>query len=234
MLLLASIVINISQYQQFKKLSIRPVTEKITKNKHVIDSKSDSAVTPSKISQKSTTPASKETKPDTSEIDRLEYYLRAAEEELIMTYEQLDEELYKKAEYKKARDLFAKSMSSLSNTVNRKRVRDSLTQILGNDYDPLYKKLSLSEEEFNEFKDILVDERMELEDLYASRTEDSSNEEVEKLTLQEENAIVLCSPAIRMYLKQLLDRFLPQVIVLSYNELEPTVQVQSVGVVNVA
>ncbi|WP_026906135.1 flagellar biosynthesis protein FlhA [Paucisalibacillus globulus] len=62
----------------------------------------------------------------------------------------------------------------------------------------------------------------------------SINEEVEKLTLQEENAIVLCSPAIRMYLKQLLDRFLPQVIVLSYNELEPTVQVQSVGVVNVA
>ncbi|HAM79408.1 flagellar biosynthesis protein FlhA [Ornithinibacillus bavariensis] len=60
------------------------------------------------------------------------------------------------------------------------------------------------------------------------------NEEVEKLTLQEENAIILCSPAIRMYLKQLLDRFLPQVIVLSYNELEPSVQVQSVGVVNVA
>jgi flagellar biosynthesis protein FlhA len=60
------------------------------------------------------------------------------------------------------------------------------------------------------------------------------NEEVEKLTFQEENAIVLCSPAIRMYLKQLLDRFLPQVIVLSYNELEPSVQVQSVGVVNVA
>ncbi|MEN2766432.1 flagellar biosynthesis protein FlhA [Ornithinibacillus xuwenensis] len=62
----------------------------------------------------------------------------------------------------------------------------------------------------------------------------SINEEMEKLTLQEENAIILCSPAIRMYLKQLLDRFLPQVVVLSYNELEPTVQVQSVGVVNVA
>ncbi|SES75587.1 flagellar biosynthesis protein FlhA [Oceanobacillus limi] len=60
------------------------------------------------------------------------------------------------------------------------------------------------------------------------------HEEVEKLTLQEENAIVLCSPAIRMYLKQLLERFLPQVVVLSYNELEPNVQVQSVGVVNVA
>ncbi|WP_010649281.1 flagellar biosynthesis protein FlhA [Oceanobacillus massiliensis] len=58
--------------------------------------------------------------------------------------------------------------------------------------------------------------------------------EAEKLSMQEESAVVLCSPAVRMYLKQLLDRFLPQVVVLSYNELEPDVQVQSVGVVNIA
>lgn len=56
----------------------------------------------------------------------------------------------------------------------------------------------------------------------------------EKLQIQEETVIVLCSPAIRMYLKQLLDRFLPQVVVLSYNELEPTVDVQSIGMVNIA
>jgi len=60
------------------------------------------------------------------------------------------------------------------------------------------------------------------------------HQEVEKVSLQEEVIVLLCSPAIRMYLKQLLDRFLPQVVVLSYNELEPSVQVQSVGVVNVA
>ncbi|WP_337969774.1 flagellar biosynthesis protein FlhA [Virgibacillus salexigens] len=58
--------------------------------------------------------------------------------------------------------------------------------------------------------------------------------EVEKLTLQEENALLLCSPAVRMYVKQLIERFLPQVVVLSFNELEPNVQVQSVGVVNIA
>ncbi|RWZ60477.1 flagellar biosynthesis protein FlhA [Halobacillus fulvus] len=59
-------------------------------------------------------------------------------------------------------------------------------------------------------------------------------EQVEQMSLQEETAILLCSPAIRMYMKQLLDRFLPQVVVLSYNELEPDAEVQSVGVVNVA
>ncbi|RYG73857.1 flagellar biosynthesis protein FlhA [Lentibacillus lipolyticus] len=60
------------------------------------------------------------------------------------------------------------------------------------------------------------------------------HEEAEKLALQEETPIVLCSPAVRMYLKQLLERFLPHVAVLSYNELEPNVNVQSIGVVNVA
>lgn len=58
-------------------------------------------------------------------------------------------------------------------------------------------------------------------------------QQVEQLSLQEETPIVLCSPAVRMYLKQLLERFLPQVAVVSYNELEPSVEVQSVGVVNI-
>lgn len=61
----------------------------------------------------------------------------------------------------------------------------------------------------------------------------SVNEKVELISLQEETPIILCSPTIRMYMKQLLDRFLPNVVVLSYNELEPSLDVQSVGVVNI-
>ncbi len=62
----------------------------------------------------------------------------------------------------------------------------------------------------------------------------SVSENVEVMSLQEENPIILCSPTIRMYMKQLLDRFFPQVIVLSYNEIEPTAEIKSIGVVNVA
>ncbi|WP_253935192.1 flagellar biosynthesis protein FlhA [Halobacillus sp. A1] len=58
------------------------------------------------------------------------------------------------------------------------------------------------------------------------------SEQVDQVSLQEEHAILLCSPAVRMYLKQLVERFFPQVIVLSYNELDPNVEVESVGVVN--
>jgi len=61
----------------------------------------------------------------------------------------------------------------------------------------------------------------------------SISAETEKLAIREENAVLLCSPAVRMYVKQLIERFLPNVAVLSYNELEPDVQVQSVGVVNI-
>lgn len=44
--------------------------------------------------------------------------------------------------------------------------------------------------------------------------------------------ILLCSPAIRMYVRQLIERYFSNIPVLSYNELEPTIEVQSVGVVN--
>jgi flagellar biosynthesis protein FlhA len=57
--------------------------------------------------------------------------------------------------------------------------------------------------------------------------------QLEELSLQEQSPILLCSPAVRMYLRQLIDRYFPQVPVLSYNELESNVEIQSIGVVNI-
>ncbi|MFJ7730421.1 flagellar biosynthesis protein FlhA [Lysinibacillus sp. NPDC097231] len=57
--------------------------------------------------------------------------------------------------------------------------------------------------------------------------------EVERVSFMEQSAIILCSPAVRMYLRQLTERYFPQIPVLSYNELDSTVEIQSVGVVNV-
>ncbi len=59
-------------------------------------------------------------------------------------------------------------------------------------------------------------------------------EQVEQASLQYDKVVILCSPTIRMYVKQLIERSLPDVAVLSYNELEPDVQVESIGVVDVA
>ncbi|KFL44352.1 flagellar biosynthesis protein FlhA [Lysinibacillus sp. BF-4] len=57
--------------------------------------------------------------------------------------------------------------------------------------------------------------------------------EVERVSFMEQNAIIICSPAIRMYMRQLTERYFPQVPILSYNELDAAVEIQSVGVVNV-
>ncbi|MFD2704790.1 flagellar biosynthesis protein FlhA [Salibacterium lacus] len=56
--------------------------------------------------------------------------------------------------------------------------------------------------------------------------------EAERLSEMGQTPVLLCSPAVRMHISQLIERFLPQVPVLSYNELEPNIEVQSTGVVN--
>jgi flagellar biosynthesis protein FlhA len=45
------------------------------------------------------------------------------------------------------------------------------------------------------------------------------------------NPVILCSPSIRMYVRQLLERFLPNVAVLSHSEIPPSVRVLSLGMV---
>lgn len=62
---------------------------------------------------------------------------------------------------------------------------------------------------------------------------ESIAKEVERISFMEQSPIVLCSPAIRMYLRQLTERYFPQIPILSYNELDANVEIQSVGVVNV-
>ncbi len=62
---------------------------------------------------------------------------------------------------------------------------------------------------------------------------ESMAKEIERASLMEQAPIILCSPAVRMYIRQMTERYFPQVPILSYNELESSIEVQSVGVVNV-
>lgn len=57
---------------------------------------------------------------------------------------------------------------------------------------------------------------------------------VEKWTDMDSEPIILCSPAVRMYVHQLIERYFPNVTVLSYNELETHVEIRSIGVLNAA
>lgn len=58
-------------------------------------------------------------------------------------------------------------------------------------------------------------------------------EQVKRFSDLGEQVVLLTSPALRMYIRQLIERAIPDLPVLSYNELEPQVEVKNVGVVNI-
>ncbi|GJM83455.1 hypothetical protein HMSSN139_59510 [Paenibacillus sp. HMSSN-139] len=57
-------------------------------------------------------------------------------------------------------------------------------------------------------------------------------EQINRLVQTGHQPILLTSPTIRMYLRQVIERSMQDIPVLSYSELEPNVEIQSVGVVN--
>lgn len=58
------------------------------------------------------------------------------------------------------------------------------------------------------------------------------SEQVNRIIQMGQQPVLLTSPAIRMYLRQVIERSMQDIPVLSYSELEPNVEIQSVGVVN--
>jgi flagellar biosynthesis protein FlhA len=60
----------------------------------------------------------------------------------------------------------------------------------------------------------------------------SINQTLDRVTQANNTPVILCSPAVRRHLKKLLDRFLPQVAVLSHSELTAQSKIQSLGTVS--
>ncbi|MGL4798663.1 MAG: flagellar biosynthesis protein FlhA [Cellulosilyticaceae bacterium] len=58
--------------------------------------------------------------------------------------------------------------------------------------------------------------------------------EVTKLTSIGLPPIILTSPVVRIYFKQLTKQYMPDLMVISYNEIAPNVEIQSIGMVSVA
>jgi flagellar biosynthesis protein FlhA len=60
------------------------------------------------------------------------------------------------------------------------------------------------------------------------------NKEMEKMQLKGQTPVLVCAPVVRINLKRVTERQLPQLQVLSYNELVHGVQVQAVGMVMIS
>jgi flagellar biosynthesis protein FlhA len=61
----------------------------------------------------------------------------------------------------------------------------------------------------------------------------SLNERIEEATSMGEKMVVLCSPVIRRHFKRLTEKFIPNLIVVSHNEISPDVNIRSLGTVRV-
>lgn len=59
----------------------------------------------------------------------------------------------------------------------------------------------------------------------------SLNEKIEEATDMGEKMVVLCSPIIRNHFKRLTEKFIPNLIVVSHNELSPDANIRSLGTV---
>ncbi len=62
----------------------------------------------------------------------------------------------------------------------------------------------------------------------------SLNKEVEKLTSMGNQPIILTSSIVRIYFKRLVEQMLPDLVVLSYNEIEQSTEIQSIGMVSIS
>lgn len=178
---IALIGLNIYQHQQIKRYS-QDVNHKTSQETSVDVGSTGGEVSGSdkgvqKGDTKRITVAGVEKNTSIDEVDELEYQLEAAEEELDMVHEQLAEDEAKKAEQKKLQKELQKRYRE------NPSYRNSMKNFFDRQYADLFKKLNLSQEKLEEFKDLMVEENMAQQDIYLEfdDTTNLSKEEREEL-----------------------------------------------------
>jgi flagellar biosynthesis protein FlhA len=126
-----------------------------------------------------------------------------------------------------------KDADRLTEHVRQALARQILQPLVGKDkvlpvltLDPKVEQLILDSIQPSDYATYLALDPGVLQELLRNLTN-----EIEKMMLKGLSPVVICAPLVRINLKRLTERQLPQLIVLSYNELVPGIQVQAVGMV---
>ncbi|MCL1924929.1 MAG: flagellar biosynthesis protein FlhA [Defluviitaleaceae bacterium] len=72
-----------------------------------------------------------------------------------------------------------------------------------------------------------------LDPVVTGKIHDSLKEQVSKLASMGLTPVILTSPIVRTYFKRLVEQSVPDLVVLSYNEIESNIDIQSIGMVTV-
>jgi len=62
----------------------------------------------------------------------------------------------------------------------------------------------------------------------------ATTDQVNKIKDLVQNTIILTSPIVRVYFKKLVDQFYPNIVVLSFNEVDTDIQIQALGNISIA
>ena len=117
-------------------------------------------------------------------------------------------------------------------------VRQSLKRAISTKYFPANEVTSVVTLDPKVEQDIMSSEKQTEQGAYLTldpeKTRaimDSVETEIAKLENMGKNPIIVTSPIVRMYFKKLTEEYFKDLIVVSYNEVESNVELQSVGMV---
>lgn len=166
------ICLNIYQHKKIIRLSQRVNQQASATNQSTVNHLSEN-----KWATQAPTLSENEKRNSNSEYDDLKYQLGAAQEELDMAKEQLSGEAAKKAGLKE------KELESFKDYMKDPNYKNNIRQSIEAHYSPLFKKLNLSDDQLEKFKDILVNNTMaysnfyiELQNVTASDAEEKRDE----------------------------------------------------------
>lgn len=72
-----------------------------------------------------------------------------------------------------------------------------------------------------------------IEPLVVQKIVEGVTEQIEKVKELIHQPIILTSPIVRIYFKRLIDQFLPNLTILSFNEIDTNIQIQAIGLIQI-
>jgi len=115
---------------------------------------------------------------------------------------------------------------ALGRAISRKFINDSKSNVIT--LDPKLEQVIMDSVKRTEHGTFIT-----LEPSVTNSILGSLSKQVQRLGQLGQQPIVLASPIVRLYFKRLTEQAIPGLIVLSYNELDPNIEVQSVGMVSI-
>ena len=113
----------------------------------------------------------------------------------------------------------------LARAISKKVFNQSTNQVIT--LDPAIEQLIMDNVQHTEQGSYVALDPKTLQDII-----NSLKKEIAKLTSMGLQPIILTSPIVRIYFKHLMNQYIPDLIVISYNEIEQNIEIQSIGMVS--